>query len=85
MISERDHKLLQDTSRRFLNEVAFGHAQVEQAMVMVFGEYDKKYRYIEGSPQNAWRLHWVALALHEENLQNEELNEIPKVRGFVFG
>ena len=85
MISGHHHKLLQDTSRCFLTENAFGHAQVEEVMVIVFGVYDEKYRYIEGSPQNAWRQHWGALALHEEYLQNEEPNEKPLVRSFVFG
>lgn len=68
MISERDHKLLQDASRRFLDETAFGHAQVEEVMVRVFGVYEEKHRYLEGSPQNAWRQHWVVLASHEEFL-----------------
>ena len=85
MISEHHHKLLQDMSRHFLSEIAFGHAQVEEVMVTVFGVYNEKYRYIEGSPQNAWRQHWVALALHEEYLQNEEPNEKPLVHSFVFG
>lgn len=84
MISERDHKSLQDASRCFLDEIAFGHAEVEEVMVRVFGAYDEKHRYIEGSPQNAWRQHWVALALHQESLQDEEPNEKPFVRDFYL-
>ena len=53
-------------------------------MVRVFGVYDEKHRNIEGSPQNAWRQHWVALALHEECLQNEEPSEKPFVRSFCL-
>jgi hypothetical protein len=76
--------LLQDASRCFLNDMAFGHAQVEEVMVIVFGAYDEKHRYIEGSPQNAWRQHWVALALHEESLQDEEPSKKPLVRGICL-
>ena len=57
---------------------------VEEVMVRVFGAYDEKHRYIEGSLQNAWRQHWVALALHQESLQDEEPNEKPFVRDFYL-
>lgn len=82
MISERDHKSLQDVSRRFLDDRGFSHVQVEEVMVRVFGEYDEVHRNIPGSPQNAWREHWVALSLHEESLQDdsEEPSEKPFVR-----
>ena len=41
-------------SRRSLDEKAFGHPQIEEIMVRVFGVYDEKYRNLEGSTQNAW-------------------------------
>ena len=62
--------------------------QVEEVMVRVFGEYDEKLRNIPGSPQNAWRVHWVTfgtliiVSLQEERLQDEEPSEKPFVRSF---
>lgn len=85
MVSTLDYKALQDASARFLAESNFSHPQVENTMVLVFGEYNVHDRYAEGTEANEWRLYFSGLAEYEEGIQGGGMiGLMPSVRGYYL-
>lgn len=83
MVSAHDYKALQDASVHFLAENDLSHLQVENVMVLVFGEYNVHNRYAEGTKENMWRLYFSGLAVHEECTNGGDMNSLaPLVRDY---
>jgi hypothetical protein len=73
-LSIEQYERLKNASARFLSEDAFGHPQIEDAMIAIFGS-ERNSREAQ-----AWKAYWTALADAEEKKSAGDKYSLPHVR-----